>query len=223
MPHVICILTFLLVPLECFAELIPFRHIPPVGEAFWTEPQRYSWKHNGSQVALYEDGTLFADGKAQVKLPKWAGPFPPAIISNLSAGELERALLIAYNADMGGEGNSYLCRYARDLSSIRWCQKIMFNYRASTSVDAIWVGAIGFIGRIEPKHGRFVWRHQNLYGAYTLSGDSFNITCPVTEDSVTVTFESAGSNRGSEKRIVLNRETGEIISVTDIGGSRVCQ
>jgi hypothetical protein len=223
MPYILCILAFLAIPIECVAQLTPFRNIPSASEALWTEPQRYSWNHNGSQLALNEDGTLFEDGKARVRLPRWAGPFPPAVIGNLSIGGIEGELLIAYDADMGGEGNSYLCRFARNLKSIRWCQTIRFNFRVSTAADAIWVGAIGFIGRIDPKRGRLIWHHPNLYRAYTASGDSFNVTCPVAEDSATVTFESEGSNRGSEKRIVLNRASGEIISVTDIGGTRVCQ
>jgi len=223
MIHILRFIILFAIPLECFAQLAPLQHVPSVGNAFWTEHRDYAWIHRGLQLSLKKDGTLFVDGYARVRIPKWAGPFPSAIISNLAAGEIEGELLIAYTADMGGEGNSFVCRFARDLKSIRWCQMTMFNFSVFTGNDAIWVGAIGFIGRLDPKRGKYIWRQPMLYGAYSASGDSFNVTCPVAEDEATVTFESEGSNRGTEKQIVLNRASGQIVSVTDIAGNRVCQ
>jgi len=204
----------------CRGELVPFDHVPRVGEEV---SGSFSWVSAARKFELDANGTLRSDGSKNgqsLRLPVPRNWF----VESLLVGRFGNDLVLAYQTEFGGDGLSYICRVRGDLDSVHWCQKIPgFNIMVSGSVDSIWVGAMGFIGRLGPKSGKYVWRHGNLYRAYSDHGDSFISVWPAAEAEATVTFESEGTNRDNKRRMLLDRKSGKILRVTDIDSGNVLQ
>lgn len=215
-----CCLLLLATTTSSYAQLVPFEEIEEIGSP--QGPVHYSWKRNGAQLTFLEDGTLLANRKVLMKLPREAGFKPGFAMGGPAIGNVGKDMLVAYITDAGGDVCSYICRMAENLKSAKWCQDIAMNFQVALGKDSIWMGGYGQIGRIDPETGKYIWRHTTLAGAYSDKHDSFNIACPIAEDATTVAFDSDGSNRGTAKKVVLNRVTGEILSVTDIKGGRAC-
>jgi hypothetical protein len=204
----------------CRGELLPFRDVPPHGPIF---SSTFVWSSATTKFRLSWDGELLSvnsTGSQTLRLPvkkEWS-------VDKLFVGRFDSDLLLAYETSFGGEGRSYICRARENLKAIRWCQKIPgFNVAAASNVDSIWIGAFGFMGRIDPESGRYAWSHKNLYNASTSQGRSFIEVSPYAESQTTVTFQSGGSNQNDKRTVVIDRKSGRIVQVTDSVSGKVVQ
>lgn len=176
----------------------------------------FRWEANGLAASVNANGMLTLNGsmvdqqQRHTKLPlenrEW--------ISRLSALERGESLFLAFDTDDGDSGRGMLCRVTTKLRSIRWCRDIPgFNISAAIAYDgAIFVGAIGFLGRVDTKAGTFLWKQSGLYA----NDKTFNIFCALEEAGERISwFGTTGTPASIGKRVVLDRRTEKINSITD--------
>jgi hypothetical protein len=175
----------------------------------------FRWEANGLTASVSAAGALklsgtVVDQQRPVRFPlektEW--------ISRLSLLQREESLFLAFDTDDGDSGRGVLCRIAIKSSSILWCRSVPgFNMFGAIAHDgAIFVGAIGFLGRIDPKSGRFLWKHPGLYN----KDKTFNIFCAPEEEGGRISmYGTTGVPSTTGKRVTLDRQTGRIISITE--------
>lgn len=138
-------------------------------------------------------------------------------ITRLSALTIGDDVLIAADTDDGDTGRGLLCRVIARPAGLNWCTPLPgFNVFAATGREgAIFVGAIGFVGRIDPATGTLLWQQSGLYAR----DKAFNIFCAIEDHDDTVSLQAMAGTGGRTKRIVLNRRWGTIIAIEDSAGN----
>jgi hypothetical protein len=176
----------------------------------------FGWELSQKKMVVSEDGLLEISSEApgqggkRIQLPLEMDEG----ITNLFVRERGADVFLALDASVGGSGRGMLCRIATRSASIRWCRPIRgFNiFAAMGNDDAIFVGAIGFVGRVDPTTGRIIWQQSGLYK----KDQTFNVFCAAEEDGNVVSMfgTSGGSFPSVGKRIRLDSKTGEILSIS---------
>ena len=210
----VCILCF---PALCLGEPVPFDWAHKTGDGPDT---KLSWGDESDGFSLSSDGTLSPKSNSlnpELNLPINKG----AWIEQLQVTRHDKDLILAYQTDNGEDGRGFICRISWPVNIIRWCQDIPgFNIRTSSGVDSIYIGAIGFMGRLDPKNGNYIWRHDGLYE----KDHALNIVCLSKENETTVTFNASSRARNSEiEEISLDRNSGKMLQASNIGVGEVCR
>jgi len=81
--------------------------------------------------------------------------------------------------------------------------------------NAVYVTAIGFVGRLNLTSGKWIWRHEGLYGASRF-GSSFET--PFRHESGILFRERPAPGQPSQREILVDAETGEILHNDDPPG-----
>jgi hypothetical protein len=205
---------FILIPSLGCCELMPFVTIKNDG---YYDSSSFTWDANENHYSLNADAVLVLtsnklSNSRQIKLP--IGTF----VVQMSLLNYSGDILMALETDFAGDGQGYICRVKNNLSKVYWCRKTgTFNIHASASADSILIGGIKTISRLNPKSGNYIWNH-------TSASDYFS-NCPVLENDTTVTFISQDTDRvGSvAKQRIIDRNSGEIIKIADIGTIKDCK
>ena len=129
-------------------------------------------------------------------------------------------LYIAYEADSAAEDGSrgVLCRYSAATLAKRWCTVIPgFNVIAAVGESgALYVAAIGVVGRIDPANGKYLWILKDLYErdpGFT----AFRL--PIERDGTVVFVASGGLPGEPLKRVVVRSNTGALLEIGPAPGS----
>lgn len=176
----------------------------------------FSWEANGLAASVSAKGVLTVSGPATTQ-PQRPTKFPlekNEWISRLLAIERGESLFLAFDTDDGDSGRGVLCRVTIKSGSIRWCRNVPgFNtFGAIANDGAVFVGAIGFLARVDPKTGAFRWKQSGLY----TKDKTFNIFCAPEEESGRISmYGTTGVPSTIGKRVVLDRQSGKIISITE--------
>jgi hypothetical protein len=180
----------------------------------------FSWEIGGRGYILHEDGLLqMQQSQRKVRLPLGQGMLGLGLDF---VKEIRNDLILGYGTDNGDYGTSFVCRVSADLRTVRWCKNIgNINQRFSVSEDSVWVGAVGFAARINISNGEYIWLLDNLYKIEN-GNDSFNITCPISENETTVTFYGQDSNNRNNQKLRIDRKSGSIIEITRISDKNSC-
>jgi hypothetical protein len=129
---------------------------------------------------------------------------------------VEQDLLVLFEVTDGNVGRGNLCRYRSSPWQKRWCQWIpAFNLVAARSEDdSVYVGGIGFLGKVDANSGRFLWQQADLYS----KDPAFNVFGVPTEAQKTVSFEATdGIGFTPDKRITLARQSGAVLEISELG------
>lgn len=204
-------------PAVCLGELSPFIRAQQTGSEFTAV---FAWGDASNKYALTAKGVLSSKTdatKPQLKLSIGKKSW----IEHLFVFNYENDLMLAYETNDGDEGNGHICRIKSSLSGVEWCQSVAgFNMYAAAEADRLYLGAIGFVGRINPETGKLLWQHADLYN----KDNTFNIVCPASETDSTITFHATTGIKGEAiKQITLERNTGKIIKISVIDNKSVCQ
>ena len=204
-------------PALCLADLVPFNRAAQTGNEFAAV---FEWGEVSDRLMLTAKGVLSSKtdtAKPKLKLPVAKGSW----IEHLFVFNYDNDLVLAFETNNGDEGNGYICRIRSPLVAVDWCQSVAgFNVYAAASTDTIYVGAIGFVSRINPENGKLLWHHADLYN----KDNTFNIVCPAHETESAVTFNATTGIKGVEvKQITLDRQTGKIMQIAVITSKNVCQ
>jgi len=190
----------------------------------YVEEANFSWGNVDLDIKLSAQGVLKrkgAKGSAQVKQLKLPVK-NTEYIERVSAVKVEGDILIAFDKSDGEIGNGGICRVRLDLFDIRWCQKIpAFNvYAAMGAEDSVFIGAIGFLARLNHINGKYIWRQAGLYQ----KDNTFNVFCNLKEGDRNVSFQAtSGISREPNKQITLDKKTGKIIDISKLEFTNVCQ
>lgn len=178
----------------------------------------FSWRGGERSLRVSASGRLaFGDATRkepqQLMLPirnqEW--------ITRLSVLTIGDDVLIAADTEAGDTGRGLLCRLAARPAGLRWCTALPgFNVFAATGREgAIFVGAIGFVGRVDPGTGKLLWQQSGLYAR----DKAFNIFCALADGEDTVSLQATSGTSGHTKRIVLDRRSGTIIAIEEAAGA----
>lgn len=180
----------------------------------------FSWEIGRSSYILHEDGLLqMKQSQRKVRLPLGQGMLGLGL--DFVKG-IRNDLILGYGTDNGDYGTSFVCRVSADLRTVRWCKNIgSINQRFSVSEDSVWIGAVGLAARLNINNGEYIWLLDNLYKIEN-GNDSFNITCPISENETTVTFYGQDSNNRNNQRLRVDRKSGSIIELTRISDKNAC-
>lgn len=184
----------------------------------------FSWEANGLVASVSARGVLALSGLATAKRQR-PTQFPldkDEWISRLMVIERGDSVFFAFDTESGGYGRGVLCRVATKSGAIHWCRNVPgYNIFAAIANDgAIFVGAIGLLARVDPKTGIFRWKQSGLYS----KDKTFNIFCAPEEQGEWISmYGTAGVPSSIGKRIVLNRQSGKIISITEAKLSGGCR
>jgi hypothetical protein len=209
---------FILMPSLGYCELIPFD---PIKNDGFYDLSSFTWSANENHYSLNANGVLTLTSKTsssrQIKLPI------DTFVVQISLLNHSGDIFIALETDFAGDGQGFICSVKNNLASVNWCQKIpSFNIRASASNDSIWIGALGFVARLNWESGKFYWNHNNLYRYCANREDSFNVVWPVAETESTIVFDSEGSNPGNKRQLLIEKGSGKIIQAKDNNSNRIC-
>ncbi len=107
------------------------------------------------------------------------------------------------------EGTSRLEKVSKTTMTSIYTQSIYgFNLGMPyVSKDFAYVNAIGFIGKIDLKDGKYVWNHMDLYDSEKSSFNSFDSIC---SNQSSIEFISKNSKTKTIDRIVVDNKTGDI-------------
>ncbi|MGE0081854.1 MAG: hypothetical protein AB7U81_11210 [Thiohalomonadaceae bacterium] len=192
----------------------PFESAVKDGEEFGAD---FCWQAGGDTYVMDAEGKGSRGGDAAsqrtaIALPMEETEHLEHIWYKTAGGDL----LLLFEASDGNIGRGALCRYQISPWTQRWCQWISaFNVVAALSEDgAIYVGGIGFLGKLDGASGKFLWQQQDLYK----KDRAFNIFGVPTETADAVSFEAtAGVGFVPDKRITLNRKSGEVLEIQELG------
>jgi outer membrane protein assembly factor BamB len=204
-------------PALCLGDLVPFNRAAQTGNEFTAV---FEWGEVNDKFMLTAKGVLSSKtdtAKPKLKLPIAKGSW----IEHLFVLTYNNDLMLAFETNDGDEGNGYICRIKSPLAGVDWCQSVAgFNVYAAASTNTIYLGAIGFVSRINPENGKLLWHHADLYN----KDNTFNIVCPAHETESAVTFNATTGIKGLEvKQITLDRQTGKIMQIAVIPNNNVCQ
>lgn len=207
----------LFIPALCFADFMRFNEAHQSGVEFNAV---YDWARAEDKYALTAKGILFS--KTNSAKPKLKLPIDKkAYIERVFVLNYNNDQLLAFEANDGEDMQGFVCRIQSPLDAILWCVSIYgFNIYPLATTNAIYIGAIGFVGMVDPESGKFVWKHDNLY----VRDNTFNIVCPAEETESTVSFNATTGVKGfAVKKITLNRSSGKILKIEVINDANVCQ
>ena len=200
----------------CFGEPIQFDRALKTGDEL---DAKFSWGKANKGFSLSAVGIL--SPTAFSKNPRLSLPIDKEeFIEQLLVQRHDNDLMLAFQTSDGDSGRGFICRITWPQNTIQWCQTIPgFNIDATASMGSIYIGAIGFLGRLNPKDGKYLWRHDGLYE----KDHTFNIICLAKEDDTTVLFNATSGIKGADvKQITLDRSTGKIIRTSVIELVDVC-
>ena len=203
-------------PVLCVGDLLPFNKALHTGNEFTAV---FEWSETTDKYLLTAKGVLSSKNdtlKPKLKLPIAKGSW----IEHLFVLKYNDDLMLAFETNDGDEGNGHICRIKSPLAGVEWCQSVAgFNVYAAASADTIYLGAIGFVSRINPENGKLIWHHADLYN----KDNTFNIVCPAHETESAITFNATTGIKGVEvKQITLDRQTGKIMQIAVIPDKNVC-
>jgi len=171
----------------------------------------FCWASGADRFRVKANGTGTKRGKSldePVRLPIRNGEY----IEHLWFKPYRGDLLVLFEATAGEYGRGAVCRYRQQPWRMRWCHWIpAFNVVAAVSQDqTVYVGGIGYLARLNPSSGKFIWQREGLYQ----TDPAFNIFGVPTEDGPLVTFEATpGAGPVPDKLISLERGTGKIARI----------
>jgi len=171
----------------------------------------FCWASGADRFRVKANGTGTKRGKSldePVRLPIRNGEY----IEHLWFKPYRGDLLVLFEATAGEYGRGAVCRYRQQPWRMRWCHWIpAFNVVAAVSQDqTVYVGGIGYLARLDPSSGKFIWQREGLYQ----TDPAFNIFGVPTEDGPLVTFEATpGAGPVPDKLISLERGTGKIARI----------
>jgi hypothetical protein len=213
-----CLITFL--STQAHGDEVELAKSEPIKMIGDYNNASFSWEIGASSYNLREDGLLqMKQSRRTIHLPLGKGMLGLGL--NFAKG-VQSDLILGYGTSNGEDGTSFACRIGGDLRTIRWCKNISnINQNFSVSDDSVWVGAVGFVARINISNGKYIWYHDDLYKMEN-GTDSFVITCPVSEDESTVTFYGQDTNNKNNQRLKAERNSGSIIEITRIENKYPC-
>lgn len=184
---------------SCLAEIYKFNQFLKVSEDF---KSTFIWKDESENISLNTLGLL----NGIIKLPMETGEF----IEKVLGRKYKSNFILAYEKTDGETSYGNICSINLKNNKRNWCQQISgFNINVSEGIDGIYVGAIGFMGRVDPKNGQYVWRLENLYQ----NDSTMNMISLVSETELNVIFSATSGIDGSViKEITIKKDTGKIIS-----------
>jgi len=193
---------------------VPFESAVRDGEEFGAD---FCWQAGGDVYAMDAGGkgsrgSATGSRRVPIALPMEESGHLEHVWYKASDGDL----LLLFEASDGNIGRGALCRYQVSSWSQRWCQWISaFNVMAAVAEDGgIYVGGIGFLGKLDGRSGQFLWQQQDLYK----KDRAFNIFGVPSEAAEGVSFEAtAGTGSISDKRITLDRRSGQVLEIQDLG------
>lgn len=218
MRQIVSILCLLGFPALCLSDPVPFDWANKTGDGPDTN---LSWGVERDGFSLSSDGLLSPNvaSRPKLKLPLDKG----AWIELLQVQRYGKDLLLAFQTDNGEEGRGYICRISWPNNAIQWCRDIPgFNIHVSSGMDSVYIGAIGFMGRLDPSNGRYIWQNEGLYE----KDHSLNILCLTKEGETTVEFNASSGGKGAKseiEQISLDRQTGKIIHKSFVGTGFICR
>lgn len=216
MRQIITAIFLLCFPALCLGNPIPFDSADKIG---YERDAQFTWSNATSGFSLSAQGVLSPVknySKTELRLPinseEW--------IERLLVQKHDNDLILAFETSDGESGLGYICRLTWPQNTIRWCQTIPgFNLRPSSSKGSVYIGAIGFIGRLDPTNGKYLWQHDGLYQ----KDHTLNLLCLAKDFETTVVFNATSGITGTEaKQISIDRNTGNIIRTSVIGKVDVC-
>jgi hypothetical protein len=126
------------------------------------------------------------------------------------------ALYVAYETSQPDGSSGGVCRFTSDGQRRLWCTPVpAFNVVAAVSDSgALYVAGIGMIGRIRKTDGRYLWKTSGLYKRHGVN--VFRV--PIEEGRQVVFVGGEGLKDSPVKRIVVNRDSGRILSMQTLPG-----
>lgn len=129
-------------------------------------------------------------------------------------------LYVTYEAtDRTADGSSgKVCKFIAPGAMPQWCTHIpAFNIVVSISnTSSFYVAGIGMAARIDLQTGKYLWKVDGLYEK-DRAFNSFLI--PIEQDADVAFYASAGTKSAQIKRLVLNRNTGSVMSLSNVSDS----
>ncbi|HEX5637249.1 MAG TPA: hypothetical protein VFY78_09195 [Gammaproteobacteria bacterium] len=211
------LISLVCLPSLCLGDLVPFIRAQQTGSEF---DAVFEWGDANNKFRLTARGQLSSKSdttkpglKLSIGKRSW--------IEHLFVLDYNKDLLLAFETNDGDEGNGHICRINSTMDSIAWCQSVAgFNLFAATGKDTLYLGAIGFVGRLSPETGKLIWQHADLYN----KDNTFNIVCPASETDATISFHATTGIKGeANKQITLDRHSGKVIQIAVITDKTVCQ
>ncbi len=127
-------------------------------------------------------------------------------IENLTYYGYDQYLLIIYQIASEEHGGGVVALLNPTDGAFVWSKKIPgFNLNAGpVEGDAMYVTAIGFVGRIDLNQGEFVWHHEGLFQQ---NGSFSSFKAPRIQGD-TIIFSEEDLMKTRLKALVLNKNTG---------------
>jgi len=124
------------------------------------------------------------------------------------AGDILLVCEVAY-----GDGErAFVARLEQPSMRARWKQRVPGKgVAAAREADALYLAAMGFVGRLDLRSGAYLWKHDDI--SKTNGPPAFeSFELPELRGD-TVSFKEAGVTGRAAKTIVVNKKTGKIIRV----------
>jgi outer membrane protein assembly factor BamB len=133
-------------------------------------------------------------------------------IEKINYLDKEGDIIIIYGvSDSDGAAGNVICIDSKTLKR-KWLAYIPgFNVGDAIAKDHwLYLTAIGFVGKLDLKTGRYSWKYENLYNKKPGIFNSFEK--PVIEKNLVRFTEILTLSKGSPVTIVINDHTGKIIN-----------
>lgn len=126
-------------------------------------------------------------------------------------------LILLYEITAGGEGAGYIVRLDGKTLKLKWKAGVFgFNVGKGLMENSFaYITAIGFVGKINLLSGKYVWKHDDLYGWNKNSGAFNSFELPELDGNNVKFIEKTNDNLINQ--IIINKTTGKIIK-TFFGG-----
>lgn len=164
---------------------------------------------NAYEIADSGKGTRTSGAKRATKftLPVGAGE----TVSRLYCAEQKNDLILLYEISAGGEGAAYIVRFDAAALKPKWQANISgFNLgKGLIENNFAYLTAIGFVAKINLLTGKYVWKHDNLYGFKRNTGAFNSFETPELDGGNVVFTEKTFDNQTNI--IVVNKTNGKIV------------
>ena len=165
-----------------------------------------------TEIGVRDNGSLtrISDGKKlALKLDK-GDSFSQNVFVADHAGDL----LLHSEVSNGPDGAGVLYRIDGKTFKEKWRAPITsFNLSAGLiEGENAYVTAHGFVGKVDLKTGKFIWKHNDLYRKFTPDG-AFNVIETGKIDGNNIIFEELREGR-SPARLIVDKSSGKIINAS---------
>jgi hypothetical protein len=193
--------------LNLSAQTVEFSEASCLGTSAVGDFEKCTFEFGGSQLEISEKGR----GKRSstvFQLPKESNEILSRVVYFAAH---KNDLILLYEISAGGEGAGYIARFDGKTLKLKWKANVSgFNVGKGLSENNFaYLTAIGFVGKINLLTGKYVWKHDNLYGWNRNSGAFNSFELPELEGSNVIFTEKNVNDQTNI--IVVNKTTGKIV------------